>query len=255
MVENLAPTPADLQRDLHADLAWVLSDGVRIHSRVVGMAAAALRRAIAAEAQNARTYCAYCGFEAAVDADASVIAQHILTCEKHPIQDVMQQRDHLQEFKDWVHDWLDANDIPADPNPEQTTSTGCRISGRLEYLLQARNEAIEVAAARILAEHERDQALAVAAARASGDPAVRDLLLHEFGTTDPRLLADAIQMERDIRRQIEAERDRLAAAIRKHRDTRGDDRCHLDDGELYAVLRPSTVPCGGMPAEEDKEER
>ncbi len=28
----------------------------------------------------------------------------------------------------------------------------------------------------------------------------------------------------------------LLAAIRKHRDQRGDDRCHLDDGELYAVL-------------------
>lgn len=26
------------------------------------------------------------------------------------------------------------------------------------------------------------------------------------------------------------------AAIRRHRDYRGDDRCHLDDGELYAVL-------------------
>ena len=28
----------------------------------------------------------------------------------------------------------------------------------------------------------------------------------------------------------------LLAAIRKHRDYRGDDRCHADDGELYAVL-------------------
>jgi hypothetical protein len=30
--------------------------------------------------------------------------------------------------------------------------------------------------------------------------------------------------------------ERLRAAIRKHRDYRGDNRCHLDDGELYAVL-------------------
>lgn len=28
----------------------------------------------------------------------------------------------------------------------------------------------------------------------------------------------------------------LRTSIRKHRDYRGDDRCHLDDGELYAVL-------------------
>jgi hypothetical protein len=28
----------------------------------------------------------------------------------------------------------------------------------------------------------------------------------------------------------------LEAAVRKHRDCRGDDRCHADDGELYAAL-------------------
>lgn len=28
----------------------------------------------------------------------------------------------------------------------------------------------------------------------------------------------------------------LEAGIRRHRDYRGDDRCHLDDGELYALL-------------------
>lgn len=30
--------------------------------------------------------------------------------------------------------------------------------------------------------------------------------------------------------------ERLRAAIRKHRDTRGDDRCFMDDAELYRVL-------------------
>lgn len=30
--------------------------------------------------------------------------------------------------------------------------------------------------------------------------------------------------------------ERLRAAIRKHRDYRGDDRCYEDDGELYRVL-------------------
>ena len=30
--------------------------------------------------------------------------------------------------------------------------------------------------------------------------------------------------------------ERLRAAIRKHRDYRGDDRCYQDDAELYAVL-------------------
>lgn len=46
---------------------------------------------------------------------------------------------------------------------------------------------------------------------------------------DLRLLA------RQYLRATEA-RDVLLAAIRRHRDYRGDDRCHLDDGELYAVL-------------------
>lgn len=37
-------------------------------------------------------------------------------------------------------------------------------------------------------------------------------------------------------RALRAKRDSLLAAIRKHRDYRGDDRCYLDDGELYAIL-------------------
>lgn len=36
--------------------------------------------------------------------------------------------------------------------------------------------------------------------------------------------------------ELQAEVDRLKAAIRKHRDQHGDDRCFLDDYELYAAL-------------------
>ena len=39
-----------------------------------------------------------------------------------------------------------------------------------------------------------------------------------------------------FRKPLLDELDRLRAAIRKHRDQRGDDRCWLDDRELYAVL-------------------
>ena len=39
-----------------------------------------------------------------------------------------------QAFKTWVHEWLDRNGVPADPAPEQTAATGCRISGRMEWL-------------------------------------------------------------------------------------------------------------------------
>lgn len=36
--------------------------------------------------------------------------------------------------------------------------------------------------------------------------------------------------------QLRAEVERLRAAIRKHRDEKGDNRCWLDDYELYAAL-------------------
>lgn len=35
---------------------------------------------------------------------------------------------------------------------------------------------------------------------------------------------------------LEEKVERLRAAIRQHRDERGDDRCHADDGRLYAAL-------------------
>lgn len=41
-------------------------------------------------------------------------------------------------------------------------------------------------------------------------------------------------MERQ--REVFAKYQRLLVAVRKHRDQRGDDRCHLDDGELYGEL-------------------
>lgn len=37
-------------------------------------------------------------------------------------------------------------------------------------------------------------------------------------------------------KQVTEQRDSLLAAIRRHRDYRGDDRCYQDDGELYKVL-------------------
>jgi hypothetical protein len=37
-------------------------------------------------------------------------------------------------------------------------------------------------------------------------------------------------------RQLEAENKKLKEAIAKHRDQKGDDRCWLDDQELYSVL-------------------
>lgn len=46
--------------------------------------------------------------------------------------------------------------------------------------------------------------------------------------------------------KLAAEIEKLRVAIRKHRDQRGDDRCWLDDEELYKVL-----PEGYTPPERD----
>lgn len=41
---------------------------------------------------------------------------------------------------------------------------------------------------------------------------------------------------------MDDEVERLRAAIRKHRDERGDDRCWMDDEELYKVLPEGYTP-------------
>jgi hypothetical protein len=39
-------------------------------------------------AMKSKTYCAYCGKEYAIDTDAMLVAEHIATCEKHPMRAV-----------------------------------------------------------------------------------------------------------------------------------------------------------------------
>lgn len=43
----------------------------------------------------------------------------------------------LQEFKQYVHDRLDGVGCPADPAPENTAGHGCRIEGRLDWILRS----------------------------------------------------------------------------------------------------------------------
>lgn len=42
--------------------------------------------AICVEQKLLFTYCAYCGHEERIDADASLISRHIATCDKHPMR-------------------------------------------------------------------------------------------------------------------------------------------------------------------------
>jgi hypothetical protein len=41
----------------------------------------------------------------------------------------------LQKFKDWVHAWLDGQGVPHDPYPEETKQHGCRVGGRMKWLV------------------------------------------------------------------------------------------------------------------------
>lgn len=45
--------------------------------------------------------------------------------------------------------------------------------------------------------------------------------------------------------------EELETAIRTHRDQRGDDRCWLDDVELYAVLHEDKQPFFALPAKQE----
>lgn len=63
-----------------------------------------------------------------------------------------------EAWKAWVHGWLDAAGVPPDPDPEHTAATGCRISGRLRWLL-GRATTAEAQVAQLKAEVARLQAL------------------------------------------------------------------------------------------------
>lgn len=51
------------------------------------------------------------------------------------------RRNKLQAFKDWVHNWLDKAGVPHDPDQERNKITGCRVGGRLEWLMTKLKEA------------------------------------------------------------------------------------------------------------------
>src|SRR4051812_29344135 len=50
--------------------------------------------------------------------------------------------------------------------------------------------------------------------------------------------------------KLEAENEKFKGAIANHRDQRGDDRCYLDDAELYAVLGEAQAVTALPPREE-----
>lgn len=47
---------------------------------------------------------------------------------------LVRENNALAAFKAFVHAYLDGIQVPADPDPAHTAATGCRVSGRLEWL-------------------------------------------------------------------------------------------------------------------------
>lgn len=54
-----------------------------------------------------------------------------------------------------------------------------------------------------------------------------------------------------IHEELREENERLKAAIRRHRDERGNDRCWLDDSRLYAEIEGSELANLSLPPREE----
>lgn len=63
------------------------------------------------------------------------------------------------KFKNYVHARLDAIGIPADPYPDQTEKTGCRIGSRLDCLFRRIQMLIRPDFVRAMMTLERDEAI------------------------------------------------------------------------------------------------
>ena len=96
----------------------------------------------------------------------------------------------------------------------------------------------------------------------SADKNLLTELLERYLDADPELLAAWLKHSLDSKRsnaalsrtidEQKAELDRLKAAIRKHRDQKDDDRCWMDDQELYAVLGHEGVQADtGLPPRDE----
>ncbi len=91
---DITPTDFDLQQDMQhgAETMLAVLPHLADEETILGVkfTLAACRRALAAESELAQlyvsAYCAYCGHTEPIDGDGEGIAQHIRTCEKHPMR-------------------------------------------------------------------------------------------------------------------------------------------------------------------------
>lgn len=59
---------------------------------------------------------------------------HLKTSFEVMVKKLQEENDVLAAFKTYVHDRLDKMGIPADPEPENNASHGCRIEGRINFV-------------------------------------------------------------------------------------------------------------------------
>ncbi len=76
-----------------------------------------------------------------------------LAAEREAREKAERERDALQAFKDFVHQYLDEAGVPTHPEGEHSKA-GCRIGDRLDILVRERDEArVELARVRTIAVH------------------------------------------------------------------------------------------------------
>lgn len=107
-----------------------------------------------------------------------------------------------EAFKAWVHEWLDNEGVPADPEPEQNAASGCRVGGRMRWLKTRL----------ATAEKDRDQLRADVARKSREDvPRWCHDLLTERGVPDD--VGEGFPSLGDRVAGLLDERDRLRKAV------------------------------------------
>lgn len=102
----------------------------------------------------------------------------------------------LRAFKTYVHQRLDAIGVPADPEPEVNAKHGCRIEGRLNWLLNLLGPSVSLAAQlKTLADLRAE----LAASRRIGKLAEEALAQRDLDLAEARAaLTDLLAVSRDV---------------------------------------------------------
>jgi hypothetical protein len=68
---------------------------------------------------------------------AKVAAESLNKIHESETTSLREELEKLREFKRYVHDRLDKMGVPVDPEPANNAAHGCRIEGRLNFIVSA----------------------------------------------------------------------------------------------------------------------